>query len=51
MLVLGEGKLAYYDGKRPGYNPYADLGHEELAAAWWDGWASARFQAGFVAWS
>jgi len=42
MLVFNEGKRAYSDSKRRGYNPYADLGHDELSAAWWDGWDNAQ---------
>ena len=42
MNAYSEGKRAYYDGKRRGYNPFADMYHEQLAAAWWSGWDDAQ---------
>jgi hypothetical protein len=42
MQAYSEGKRGYFDGKRRGYNPYADIEHEELAAAWWRGWDYAQ---------
>lgn len=42
LQAYSEGKQGYYDGKRRGYNPYADLSYEELAAACWVGWDAAR---------
>lgn len=42
MNAYSEGKRAYYEGKRRGYNPYADIGHEQLATAWSSGWDAAQ---------
>jgi hypothetical protein len=42
MVAYAEGKKVYYDGKRRGYNPFADLAHEELTAAWFSGWDDAQ---------
>jgi hypothetical protein len=42
QLAFNEGKKGYHDGKRRGYNPYVDIGHDDLATAWWDGWDSAK---------
>lgn len=42
MQAFSEGKRAYYDGKRRGYNPYVDIGHEQLASTWFSGWDAAQ---------
>lgn len=36
-LIYAEGKLAFTDGKRRGYNPYT-ASNVALAAIWWNGW-------------
>jgi hypothetical protein len=41
--VYVEGKKAFADGRRRGYNPYRDS-NTELAAIWWQGWDDAKKQ-------
>jgi hypothetical protein len=39
--IHAEGKRAFGDGKRRGYNPYSDS-DQELASIWWEGWDAAK---------
>lgn len=41
QLVYAEGKLAFADGKRRGFNPYR-WRNKELASIWVDGWDQAK---------
>jgi hypothetical protein len=38
--AYGEGKLAFEEKRRRGYNPYVST-KQELAMAWWHGWDTA----------
>jgi hypothetical protein len=42
MLVFVEGKTAFAEGRRRGYNPYADIGYDDLAGSWFSGWDAAQ---------
>jgi hypothetical protein len=39
--AYGEGRLAFDEKRRRGYNPYAST-KQELAMAWWHGWDTAQ---------
>jgi ribosome modulation factor len=41
QAVYSEGKIAFVDGKRRGYNPYK-WRNRELASIWLDGWDQAK---------
>jgi ribosome modulation factor len=41
QAVYAEGKAAFLDGKRRGYNPYG-WRNRELASIWLNGWDQAR---------
>lgn len=41
QAVYAEGKKAFIDGKRRGYNQYRAK-NRELASIWWNGWDQAR---------
>jgi hypothetical protein len=41
QAVYAEGKKAFADGKRRGYNQYR-IKNRELASIWWNGWDQAK---------
>ena len=41
QVVYAEGKKAFVDGKRRGYNQYRGR-NKELASIWWEGWDQAK---------
>lgn len=41
QAVYAEGKTAFVDGKRRGYNPYR-WRNREFASIWWNGWDRAK---------
>lgn len=41
QATYAEGKVAFVDGKRRGYNPYK-WRDRELASIWWNGWDQAK---------
>jgi ribosome modulation factor len=41
QTVYAEGKIAFIDGKRRGFNPYR-WHSKELASIWVDGWNQAK---------
>lgn len=41
QTVYTEGKIAFVDGKRRGFNPYR-WHNKELASIWADGWNQAK---------